>query len=74
MTTDCETGFFSSKENSLDKSQMTINEWYESYKFSKQLPTLEDLYKISDKFFMDYCENYSQLKVLFESLQGNKQS
>ena len=53
---------------------MTINEWYESYKFSKQLPTLEDLYKISDKFFMDYCENYSQLKVLFESLQGNKQS
>jgi hypothetical protein len=65
ITTECETGLFSSKEVSLDRSQMTISELYDNYKLSNKLPSLMDLHEITDKFFKDYCHNYTKIKALF---------
>lgn len=74
ITTECETGLFSSKEISLDRSQMSILELYENYKVSNKLPSLADLKEITERFFSEYCENYTKIKALFECLNTNKKS
>ena len=65
VITECETGLFSSKEVSMSHSLLTVAEWYDSYKTNNKLPTLGDLQEITDRFFNQYCEDYTKLKALF---------
>ncbi len=34
------------------------------------MPNLKDLEEISEKFFKDYCENYSKIRCLFDCYQA----
>ena len=54
--------------DTLERSDVTITEWYSNFKISKSLPSLRDLQEVADNFFANYCDSYTKLTTMFECL------
>jgi hypothetical protein len=55
VTTECETGLFSSKEVSESELSITITEYLSSLKHNNNAPSLTQIEDMASKFFHDYC-------------------
>lgn len=53
----------------MERSSLTISDYYDQYRLSQKVPLLTDLQDIAERFFKDYCDHYAKLKTLFDCLQ-----